>query len=238
MPGTEQQIRDIFSRTDPARRATVPPPRITAALLIAHAEAVTTDTRRAALPKAGPARRRLLLTAAATAAVGLAASVLGPLSTDHRHSARQAGPAGAAPAGSVVVPMAFQTDADPPPAADRLRALAANITNAPYDTQTGRYAHRRLKSWSDTQLSHDKLTVGYVEEYDEWTAPDGSGRSHRRIVGTRSIGHGVLLGHKTRTGRVVYGVRKRRVRYLAVVTRRQSAHRRTLIRALRRLGLR
>ncbi len=61
---------------------------------------------------------------------------------------------------------------------------------------------------------------------------------HGRIKGTRSIGHGILLGHKTRSGRVVYGVKKRRIRYLAVATRRQSAHRRTLIRALRRLGLR
>jgi hypothetical protein len=61
---------------------------------------------------------------------------------------------------------------------------------------------------------------------------------HNRIKGTRSIGHGIRLGHKTRRGRVIYGVKKGRIRYLAVATRRQSAHRKALIRALRRLGLR
>jgi Subtilase family len=63
------------------------------------------------------------------------------------------------------------------------------------------------------------------------------GRRVRRLRGTRRIGRGVFAGRKGK-GRIVYGLRRGRVRYLAVVTRSQVKKRRSLARRLRRLGLR
>jgi hypothetical protein len=62
---------------------------------------------------------------------------------------------------------------------------------------------------------------------------------HARVRGARPIGRGVFIGHRQGKGRVIYGVSKRRrVRYLAVVTRKQTAKPRKLRKRLRRLGLR
>ncbi|MFN2616104.1 MAG: hypothetical protein ABR581_03145 [Thermoleophilaceae bacterium] len=53
------------------------------------------------------------------------------------------------------------------------------------------------------------------------------------IRGARRVARGVQVGHRFGRGRVVYGVRGRKVRFLAVVTRRQTVHRRALVRRLR-----
>ncbi len=68
----------------------------------------------------------------------------------------------------------------------------------------------------------------------------GPGRRVPRagIVGARSVRRGLLVGHRAGAGRVVYRVRRRRVRFLAVVTRRQAARPRSLVRRLRAVGLR
>jgi dienelactone hydrolase len=68
----------------------------------------------------------------------------------------------------------------------------------------------------------------------------GPGRRvpHGRIRGARTIGRGLLVGHRASGGRVIYGVRRGRTRFLAVTTRGQAAHRRSLLRKLREVGLR
>jgi dienelactone hydrolase len=58
-----------------------------------------------------------------------------------------------------------------------------------------------------------------------------------RIKGTRAIGRGLLVGHRVGAGRVIYGVRRKRTRFLAVTTRREAAHKRSLVRRLRAVGL-
>jgi hypothetical protein len=179
MFSNEQQIRDLFGRADPGRLASLAAPRMTSAQVIADAEALTAHTHQFMAPP-GLARRKLVLAAAATVAAGATAYVLTRRST----SAQTAGNTPAwAMAGTVVVPMAFRDDMDPPPAADRLRALAASITDAPHDTRSGRYAYRHGKSWSAGMLSDEGHTLGLVEEEEAWTAPDGSGRVRRKTIG-------------------------------------------------------
>ncbi|MEN3305438.1 MAG: hypothetical protein V7603_1640 [Micromonosporaceae bacterium] len=179
MSSTEQQIRDLFGRADPGRLASLAAPRMTSAQVIADADAVTTRTHRFMTPPE-LGRRKLVLAGAATVVGGAAAFVLTRRSTGARTAANT--PAWAL-AGTVVVPMAFQDDTDPPPAADRLRALAASITDTPYDKRPGRYAYRHGKSWSAGTLTDEGHTLGFVEEEQAWTAPDGSGRTRRKTVG-------------------------------------------------------
>lgn len=62
--------------------------------------------------------------------------------------------------------------------------------------------------------------------------------SRGRIRGARRVGRGLLVGHRSGGSRVIYGVRRRRVRFLAVVPRRQAARPRSLARRLRAVGLR
>jgi hypothetical protein len=179
MSGTEQQIRDLFGRADPGRLAALAAPRMTSAQVIADAEAPTAHTHRFEAPP-GLARRTLVLAGAATVAAGATAYVLTRRST----GAPAAGNTPAwALAGTVVVPLGLPDDTDPPPAADRLRALAASITDAPHDTGSGRYAYRHAKSWSAGALSDEGHTLGFVEEKEDWTAADGSGRVRRKTVG-------------------------------------------------------
>jgi hypothetical protein len=59
-----------------------------------------------------------------------------------------------------------------------------------------------------------------------------------RVRGARPMGRGFFVGHRQGIGRVIYGVSKAgRVRFLAVVTRKQTRAPRKLLRRLRRLGL-
>ncbi|BCB78274.1 hypothetical protein GCM10022251_31310 [Phytohabitans flavus] len=179
MSSTEQQIRELFGRADPGRLAPLPAPRMTSAQLIAETEALATRTHRFTAPP-GLGRRKLVLAGAATVAAGVAAYALAQRSTGSRTAGNT--PAWAL-AGTVVVPMGFRDDRDPPPAADRLRALAASITDAPHDTRSGRYAYRHGKSWSSGMLTDEGHTLGLVEEEEAWTASDGSGRVRRKTVG-------------------------------------------------------
>jgi hypothetical protein len=68
----------------------------------------------------------------------------------------------------------------------------------------------------------------------------GPGRRLRRgrITGARRVGRGLFVGHRVGGGRVVYGSRGGKIRFLAVVKRSQAAHPRALKRSLRRLGFR
>jgi hypothetical protein len=60
----------------------------------------------------------------------------------------------------------------------------------------------------------------------------------KRVTGARRVSGGLLVGHRLGGGRVVYGLRGGRVRFLAVVPRRALARPRALARRLARLGLR
>jgi hypothetical protein len=68
----------------------------------------------------------------------------------------------------------------------------------------------------------------------------GPGRRVSRvgIRGTRRLRRGLLVGRRRGAGRDVYRVRRRRIRFVAVVTRRQAARPRSLVRRLRAVGLR
>jgi hypothetical protein len=68
----------------------------------------------------------------------------------------------------------------------------------------------------------------------------GPGRRVPRagIGGARGLARGLLVGHRVGAGRVVYGVRGGKVRFLATVQRRQTANPGALARRLRSLGLR
>jgi hypothetical protein len=71
------------------------------------------------------------------------------------------------------------------------------------------------------------------------TRGHGPGRRLRgvRLAGARLIGRGVMVGHRQGRGRVIYGVSGGRIRFLAVVPRRQAAHARSLVRRLRAAGV-
>lgn len=66
----------------------------------------------------------------------------------------------------------------------------------------------------------------------------GPGRRASRVTGARRVAGGLLVGHRLGGGRVVYGLRGGRVRFLAVVARRALERPRSLARRLARLGLR
>ena len=70
------------------------------------------------------------------------------------------------------------------------------------------------------------------------TRRTGPARRRGRLPGARRLGRGVFVGRRVGRGRVVYGLGRARVRYLAVASRRQVRHRVALLRRLRALGLR
>lgn len=55
----------------------------------------------------------------------------------------------------------------------------------------------------------------------------GSRLRRTRISGARRIRRNLLLGHRMGGGRVIYGLKGRRVRFLAVVPRREARKRAT-----------
>jgi hypothetical protein len=168
----EQQIRIQMGPADPARGVPVPPVPMSAAGLIARAEAreVVPLRRRRVL-----ARRPLLAGAAAATAVAAVAA----------YALVQPGPdwPGAAPGPGVVVPIAYEITEDPPPAAPYLRDLAAEITDAPYDEQTGAYAHIRSRLWGDSRVSSDGHVASYIWESEVWIGEDGGGTQRLTRVG-------------------------------------------------------
>ena len=66
----------------------------------------------------------------------------------------------------------------------------------------------------------------------------GPGSRVRRIGGGRRVGRGLVVGYRRGGGRVIYGSRRGRLRFLAVVPRRVAARPRSLGRRLRAVGLR
>lgn len=178
----ERQTRRLLGPADPACAVPVPPATATATDLIRRAEdagpAYPGQPVRPPGPRPVRPRRRLVLAAAATTALVGAAAVAYPLLTR----------SGEAPEGTelgaVAVPIAYQLTADPPPAAERLRELAARITEAPYERATGEYAHLYAKSWGNVwQESPQGYRMSYLQERERWFADGAPGRERTATVG-------------------------------------------------------
>jgi hypothetical protein len=86
----------------------------------------------------------------------------------------------------------------------------------------------------------DRIDFAATTARGHRTRGTGPGRRlpRARISGARRIARGLLVGHRMGGGRVVYGIRRRRVRFLAVVTVRQLKHPGAVVRRLRSVGLR
>jgi hypothetical protein len=169
----EKQIRARMGLADPARAVAVPPAAVSATELITRAEAevVGPVARRPLLP------RRRLLAAAAAGFVVAAVAAYGLVQPARDRPAEQS-------AGAVVVPIAYEITDDPPPAAGYLRDLAARITDAPYDGQTGEYAYHRFRLWGYTRAgSVGGHTASYVAELERWVAAGGIGRERYTDMG-------------------------------------------------------
>ncbi|MET7667811.1 CU044_5270 family protein [Micromonospora luteifusca] len=163
------RTRTLLGPVDPARNAVVAPPLVSARELIDRAG--TTDMvvgRRRVHPT-----RRLVLAAGTLAVAAGAVAVLRPFDR----------PASDAPgglgdtAGLVLVPVAYQFDADPPEAGPQLRALAEKIKDAEYDHRGGRYMYHHTKLWGDPVMSSadGRHHVAFAGESKVWQAADGTG---------------------------------------------------------------
>jgi len=177
---TEDRVRALIASVDPARKAAAPPPTRSAAELIARADALsqvradalTAPPGRGRIRHRRPARAgRLVLTAAALV-VAIVAGVTGQrLGTQRPPSAVD----GRWSDGVVVAPIAYQNADPPPPAAEQLRALAARLTDAPYDTQTGPFRYHRIKDWGATRMvSPEGFALSFVEDRESWELADNA----------------------------------------------------------------
>ncbi|MET0414423.1 MAG: CU044_5270 family protein [Actinoplanes sp.] len=164
-----ERTRTLLGPADPARSVAVTPPPVSARDLIDRADATEPDDgRRRVRPT-----RRLVLTAGTLAVAAGAVAVLQPF--DKQKPDAPVGPGGAV--GTVLVPVAYQFDADPPAAGPQLRALAGKIKDAEYDHRGGRYMYHHTKVWGDpVETSADgRHHVAYAGESKVWQAADGTG---------------------------------------------------------------
>jgi hypothetical protein len=157
----EQLTRDLLGPADPAIGA-VPPPRLSALEVIAEAG----DREPRQRPRVS--RRWVLATGVAVVTGGAISAVA---------ASRRVGPRPTDAAGTVLVPIAYQFEHNPPEAAARLRALADHLGDAPYDRHSGRYAYHRLKTFGDPIMvaGDGRHTVGFASDEQIWTLDDGSG---------------------------------------------------------------
>lgn len=161
------RTRTLIGPADPARSATVAPPSVAAHELIDRAGVAEAAAHRRVRPT-----RRLVLTAGTLAVAAGVAAALRP--SGERTPDVPGGPGDAA--GLVLVPVAYQFDADPPAAGPRLGTLASKIKDAGYDTRGGRYMYHHTKVWGDPVMSSpDGHHVAFVGETKVWQAPDGTG---------------------------------------------------------------
>lgn len=164
-----QRARTLLGPVDPARTAAVAPPLVSAGELINRA-----GTTEAVAPhwRVRPTRRLVLTAGTLAAAVG-AVAVLQPFDTSSPDA--PGGPGSAA--GSVLVPVAYQFDTDPPEAGPQLRALAGRIEDAEYDHLRGRYMYHHTKVWGDPVMTSadGRHHVAFAGETKVWQAADGTG---------------------------------------------------------------
>ncbi|MET8364097.1 CU044_5270 family protein [Micromonospora sp. NPDC049580] len=164
-----ERTRTLLGPADPARSVAVAPPPASARDLIDRADATEPDDgRRRVRPT-----RRLVLTAGTLAVAAGAVAVLQPF--DEHKPDSPGGPGGAV--GTVLVPVAYQFDADPPAAGPQLRALASKIKDAEYDLHGGRYMYHHTKEWGDPVMTSadGRHHVAFAGESKVWQAADGTG---------------------------------------------------------------
>ncbi len=182
---SEKRVRTLIGSADPVRTTAAPPPNRSAADLIAHADDLSQVRANALAHPAAkegirglrPRRqarpgRRLVLAGAALAVIAVVAAVtVGQVGTHRRQSAVDSTWGD----GVVVVPIAYQNTDPPPPAAEELRALAARLTDAPYDVQTGPFRYHQIKDWGDPLMaSPEGFTMSFVVDQETWEFTDNS----------------------------------------------------------------
>ncbi|MFI6232577.1 CU044_5270 family protein [Micromonospora sp. NPDC050784] len=164
-----ERTRTLLGPADPARNAAVGPPLVSARELIDRADATETVAgRRRVRPT-----RRLVLAAGTLAVAAGAVAVLQPFGGVAPETPGEP----AAAAGLVLVPVAYQFDADPPAAGPQLRMLADKIKDAAYDHQSGRYMYHHSKLWGDPVMTSadGRHHVAFASETKIWQAADGTG---------------------------------------------------------------
>ncbi|WP_433315231.1 CU044_5270 family protein [Micromonospora sp. CA-269861] len=168
-----ERTRTLLGPADPARTATVEPPLVSARELIDRADATELVAgRRRVHPT-----RRLVLTAGTLAVAVGAVAVLQPFGEGAPDTPGEQPTA----AGLVLVPVAYQFDADPPAAGPQLRMLANKIKDAAYDHQSGRYMYHHTKLWGDPVMTSadGRHHVAFASETKLWQAADGTGNQIR-----------------------------------------------------------
>lgn len=126
-----------------------------------------------AVPRSpGWTRRRLLVAAAAGLAVVV--GMYGWL-TSWPNGPDRAWQQSPLAAGVVLQPIAYEIDDDAPPAGDYLRALAANLVEAPYEHSEGQYTYHHTRTWGAwiVRLTEEHR-VAYTVESHTWKGDDGS----------------------------------------------------------------
>ncbi|MBQ1020652.1 CU044_5270 family protein [Micromonospora sp. D93] len=164
-----ERTRTLLGPADPARNAAVGPPLISARELIERASATeTVAEHRRVRPT-----RRLVLTAGTLAVAVGAVAVLQPFGEGAPDTPGEP----PAAAGLVLVPVAYQFDADPPAAGPQLRMLANKIKDAVYDRQSGRYMYHHTKLWGDPVMTSadGRYHVAFAGASKVWQAADGTG---------------------------------------------------------------
>lgn len=195
----QKQTRALLGPADPARNVAVAPARLSAQDLMTRAGSTestaatesttaiepTAVTEPTAATSTGLVRRRVLVGVGAVATAGVAAAAVGAYALVAPATDQPPGGETPHPRGAVVVPIAYEVATDPPPAGDHLRDLAGRITDAPYDGGSGQYAYHRYQTWGGTVagVSPEGHEMSYVEEFETWTASDGSGRHRQTTLG-------------------------------------------------------
>ncbi|RQX02769.1 CU044_5270 family protein [Micromonospora inaquosa] len=161
-----ERTRTLLGPADPARTAEVGPPLVSARELIDRVGATAMVAQR---PRVRPTRR-LVLTAGTLAVAAGAVAVLQPFGGTTPDTPESA-------PGTVLVPVAYQFDADPPAAGPQLRLLADKIKDAGYDHQSGRYMYHHTKLWGDPVITSadGRHHVAFASETKIWQAADGTG---------------------------------------------------------------
>ncbi|MFC7242370.1 CU044_5270 family protein [Catellatospora aurea] len=172
-----RRTRTLLGPADPARRMPPEPPRLSAAELIAWAEATAEPNtpRRGVRRDARLPRRMVLATGAVTLAAG-AVAVIGASGVLVDVERGPADPPGTA-AGRVLVPVAYQPGTDEA-AGPRLRALADGLVDAAYESSAGRYTYHRKQVWGDPVMTSPdgRFSVAFSQETKVWWTPGEPGR--------------------------------------------------------------
>jgi hypothetical protein len=177
---SERQTRTLLGPADPARFE-VPPAPVSAVALIDRAEATPHAPAVSRWRLAVPRRRVLIVATAATVAVAAAATYALTRPGAGMPDFEPYRPALALE--PLAVPMAYEVTDNPPPAGERLREIAAQLTAAPYEGRSGAYEYHRYLSWGAVGVtSPEGYDINYVEDFETWIAPDRSGWQRHTFV--------------------------------------------------------